>query len=93
MKFGLIRYLCLIECLTITSFIVTIRDNSCGKVMFSQVSVHRGCTPPALQTATAADGTHPTGMHSCVKIISTGLYVYIPWFTLTKGSIIRNTAC
>ena len=22
-------------------------------------------TPPPLQTATAADGTHPTGMHSC----------------------------
>ena len=25
-------------------------------------------TPPSQQTATAADGTHPTGMHSCLKI-------------------------
>ena len=24
-----------------------------------------GQTPPPLETATAADGTHPTGMHSC----------------------------
>ena len=24
-----------------------------------------GQTPPPQQTATAADGTHPTGMHSC----------------------------
>ena len=53
---------------------------SCGKVMFSQAcvknSIHRGHvhppgqappwqTPPSQQTASAADGTHPTGMHSC----------------------------
>ena len=25
-------------------------------------------TPPPQQTATAADGTHPTGMHSCSNI-------------------------
>ena len=24
--------------------------------------------PPPNQTATAADGTHPTGMHSCFKV-------------------------
>ena len=24
--------------------------------------------PPPQQTATAADGTHPTGMHSCTKL-------------------------
>ena len=62
--------------------IFTVRNSSCGKVMFPQVSVcPRGwCTPPYGQTpqadtpwadtplnqmATAADGTHPTGMHSC----------------------------
>ena len=45
--------------------------------MFSQAcvnnSVHRGevytprtdTTPTPRQTATATDGTHPTGMHSC----------------------------
>ena len=55
-------------------------QRSCGKVMFSQASVilftwrgvypsvhwgrhPRADTPP---TATAADGTHPTGMHSCL---------------------------
>ena len=27
-------------------------------------------TPPG-ETATAADGTHPTGMHFCFKLIST----------------------
>ena len=66
-------------------FLVTVRNSSCGKVMFSQVSVcprGEGCTPscqadinpprqthppspPPPQMATAADGTHPTGMHSC----------------------------
>ena len=50
-------------------FIITVRNSSCGNVMFSQVcvknSVHRegGCT-----TVTAADGTHPTGMHSCILV-------------------------
>ena len=28
-------------------------------------SMHWGRHPPPGQTATAADGTHPTGMHSC----------------------------
>ena len=72
--------------------IFTVRNSSCGKVMFSQVSVcpqgggvhppwaetppdrrsyaetpppPRADTPPHRQTATAADGTHSTGMHSC----------------------------
>ena len=69
-------------CETRTCFhqIITVPNSSCGKVMFSQVSVclsmGRRCTParadtpppgqtPPYQTATAADGTHPTGMHSC----------------------------
>ena len=30
------------------------------------VSQHALRQTPALQTATAADGTHPTGMHSCL---------------------------
>ena len=67
--------------------VVTIRKQSCGKVMFSQASVknyvHGGevSTPPGRhppeqtppvqippqQTAAAADGTHPTGMHSCCQ--------------------------
>ena len=28
-----------------------------------------GQTPPPPQTVTAADGTHPTGMHSCTNLI------------------------
>ena len=43
-------------------------QRSCGKVMFSQASVTLGQTRPGQKpppTATAADGTHPTGMHSC----------------------------
>ena len=46
-----------------------------GKVLFSQASVNGGVccggglveTPPG--TATAAGGTHPTGMHSCLQYI------------------------
>ena len=30
-------------------------------------SMHWGRHPPPNPTATAADGTHPTGMHSCLK--------------------------
>ena len=30
-------------------------------------SMHWGRHPPPQQMATAADGTHPTGMHSCFK--------------------------
>ena len=73
--------------------LVTVRNSSCGKVMFSQASVcpqgggvhplgrhplpqadtpsHQADTPlwpdttPNHETATSADGTHPTGMHSC----------------------------
>ena len=29
-------------------------------------------TPPPKDPADAADGTHPTGMHSCVEYVSTG---------------------
>ena len=59
-------------------------QQSCGKVMFLNMSVilftwgvyasvHAGIHPPGRhlspeQTATAADGTHPTGMHSCFLI-------------------------
>ena len=45
-------------------------QQSCGKVIFSQAcvknSVHGegGCLPQCM-LVTAADGTHPTGMHSC----------------------------
>ena len=60
------------------SLIITVRNSSCGEVMFSQAcvknSVHRegvsqhalGQTPPT-PTATAADGAHPTGMLSCLS--------------------------
>ena len=61
--------------------VITVRKQSCGKVMFSQAcvknSVHLwgegGVSRPrpggvSAQTATAADGTHPTGMHSCSKL-------------------------
>ena len=53
--------------------LVTVRpQRSCGKVMFLQVSVILSPRPTPLPVmATAADGTHPTGMNSCfVKILS-----------------------
>ena len=85
--------------LIILASIITVRNSSCGKVMFSQVcvkhSVHGGRVsasglgrvpasgssgavhPPGRhphpradtpETATAADGTYPTGMHSCFTL-------------------------
>ena len=98
---------------TVEAIIVTIRNSSCRKVMFSQASVILSTggrcttpgqtsplgetppgrhppgrfpswtynppppavqtpprqTPPPPQTATAAHGTHPTGMHSCIDCI------------------------
>ena len=87
---------CVLHVLSKCADLLTVRNSSCGKVMFSQVSVcpqGRRCTPPGghplgrhppgrqtdtpwadtpqadtppqRQKATAADGTHPTGMHSC----------------------------
>ena len=67
------------------AFRVCYRPQRQGKVMFLHVSVilfTRGRSgrqippPPAVRhplpgTATAADGTHPTGMHSCCKSEST----------------------
>ena len=70
--------------------VITVRNSSCGKVMFSLVSLcpggrctplyaetHPGQTPPRLtpprhpppEMATAVDGTHPTGMHSCFGFV------------------------
>ena len=58
--------------------VITVRNSSCEKVMFSQASVilfTGGSTPPSFadslppESATAADGTHPTGMHSCLFYI------------------------
>ena len=56
-----------------------------GKVIFSQAciknSVHGGGMPggdPA-GTATAAGGTHPTGMHSCLKLKSVGNPGFARW--------------
>ena len=52
---------------------------SCGKVMFSQASVilftGRAATPPPPETATAADGTHPTGMYSCFLLVFTKIFI------------------
>ena len=55
--------------------IFTVRNSSCRKVMFLQACVKKSvrgvmtwqgaCV--AGETATAADGTHPTGMHSCLR--------------------------
>ena len=60
--------------------VVIVRNTSCGKVVFTGVclstgGVHirprqtpRGRHPPnPQQTAITADGTHPTGMHSCLR--------------------------
>ena len=58
------------------TFIFTVRNSTCGQVMFLQVSVHGagGCTTPRqtdtppTETATVVDGNHPTGMQSCLQL-------------------------
>ena len=90
-------------CILLKCFLVTIRNNSCGKVMFSQASVilatwgvvhpprqippplSLGRTPlradpPLSETATAADGTHPTGMHSCYVLLLHGHGTASSWY-------------
>ena len=58
--------------------VITVRKRSCGKIMFSQACVKKSASgqtpppgrhpyPPPQQMAPAADGMHPTGMHSCVN--------------------------
>ena len=61
--------------------VVTVRNSSCGRVMFSQTSVilcavgrvcrqgacMAGCLRGRRETATAAEGMHPTGFHSCYR--------------------------
>ena len=37
--------------------------------------VHGGGACVAGETATAADGTHPTGMHSCYSQMFTGMWM------------------
>ena len=46
-----------------------------------------GQTPPPLQTATAADSTPPTGMHSCERLI----LPHFLWLVHTR--IMRNLWC
>ena len=57
-------------------YFITVRNSSCGKVMFLHLSVSHSVhgvgvytswadTPLSPETATPADGTHPTGMHFC----------------------------
>ena len=84
--------------------LITVRNSSCGKVMFSQAcvknSVQGGCLPhcicwdtppdthtspghtplppPLPETATAVDGTHSTGMHSCQYLCLLGL-CFVVW--------------
>ena len=52
---------------------ITAPNSSCGKVMFSQACVKNSVQGGSMhgrgeciagETATAANGTHPTGMHS-----------------------------
>ena len=40
-----------------------------GEVEGSGPACTEAATPPPQQMATAADGTHPTGMHSCLIFI------------------------
>ena len=53
--------------------LITVRKRSCGKVkvkiLFTGGGIHtpRRQTPPS-QTATTADDTHNTGMHSCLQV-------------------------
>ena len=54
-------------------------------------SVHtgRGCTPPRQtpQMATAANGTHPTGMHSCCDFWLSLSFTKGPSKMVTKGAL------
>ena len=76
----------------------TVRNSSCRKVMFSQVSVcPRGMYTPqantlSLEMATAADDTHPTGMHSCFCIVLHGHHRnFSHWFErAVELGMIRN---
>ena len=43
-------------------------------------------TPPPRDTVTAADGTHPTGMHSCFKLFWIFLKHFL-FFLISEGSI------
>ena len=77
------------------TLIFTVRNSSCGKVMFSQTSVcppggmsAQGTSPLPLQTATAVDGTHPTGMHSCCTTSNGNKFEIIErWINLTYFEI------
>ena len=69
--------------------LVTARNSSCGKVMFSQVcipSVHREgvfgsegvytpWTPPSGHNGQHAGGTHPTGILSCLEKGNANLFL------------------
>ena len=58
---------------------------SATTVMFSQASVilsGGGGRPPLQETATAADGTHPTGMHSCLDF-KTVFFIYLSHINLS----------
>ena len=68
-------------CSSFHAGIFTVRNSSCGKVMFSfchSVQVGGSVVHPQRQipldrhpppkTANAADGTYPTGMHSCSRL-------------------------
>ena len=93
--------------------VITVRNSSCGKVMFSQACVKNsvqgvssplhmlGYTPghthipwthplPPLppETATAVDGTHSTGMHSCQYLCLFGLCFVVGQHELTTKLLI-----
>ena len=77
------------------TLIFTVRNSSCGKVMFSQTSVcppggvsAQETSPLPLQTATAVDGTHPTGMHSrCTTANGNKFEIIERWINLTYFEI------
>ena len=75
-------------------------QRSCGKVMFSKASVilftggyladtFPGQTP-LQQTATASDGTHPTGMHSCYRPqtkFAKVMFLHVSVILFTRGCL------
>ena len=78
-------------------------QHSCGKVMFSQASVFLFmggwvCVYPSMHwdrhlppTATAADGMHPTGMHSCsleVKMVEILTYLNWKWIGESQNPVL-----
>ena len=58
------------------SFSHSVHRGHGGRSVLVHAAIHPPWQTPPQQTATAADGTHPTGMHSCFRCI-VGTFFFI----------------